>query len=397
MKVGLFYEKSNNVNTVAIEKYNSEFIKDIEKYSGVELEYTTIENVNNYDMVISFIGGGGTEGRFKPYIDKLPRPIFILSTQANNSLPASMEILSYLRQKDIPCEILHGTAQEVAPRVALLAKVMKAKRRLSNFKIGRVGAPSDWLISSGVNATLSKEINGIEIVDIDMKEFLQEISKHEYQENKWTERFNSKQYDPSKKKLALEIYGALKRLCIKYSLDGVTVRCFDLLGPVKGTGCIALAILNAEGIYASCEGDVPALLSMAVLGELTGEPVFMANPSRILRETNEIVVAHCTLPLNMSDEMTYMPHYESGLGVAIRARIPEGDCTVFKTNGMLDTYFVSNATLVKNLSEANLCRTQIQVKLDKSIDYFLNESIGNHHLVVRGHHQEIVDEFYKWY
>ena len=35
----------------------------------------------------------------------------------------------------------------------------------------------------------------------------------------------------------------------------MTVRCFDLLGRIGTTGCLALAILNAEGIPAACEGD----------------------------------------------------------------------------------------------------------------------------------------------
>lgn len=54
---------------------------------------------------------------------------------------------------------------------------------------------------------------------------------------------------------SLEIYGALKRICQKYQLAGVTVRCFDLLGPVKSTGVLPWQFLNAEGVYGGCEGD----------------------------------------------------------------------------------------------------------------------------------------------
>ena len=52
--------------------------------------------------------------------------------------------------------------------------------------------------------------------------------------------------------------------------------------------------------------------------------------------------------------------------------------------------------LLENLNEYNLCRTQIRLKLDESVLYFLRRSIGNHHLIVKGDHRELIDEFFKW-
>ena len=397
MKIGVYYVESDNVLGESINKSNRELIERLSEMTGTSMEFVKLEDVGNYDVVLDFIGGGGTEGAFLKVLDKLPRPVFMITTGANNSLAASMEILSYLRQNGIPGEIIHGSDEFMADRIRNISKVFKAIKTLSNFRIGRVGKPSDWLISSDVNAEDSKEVNGIEIVDIPMEEFFEEINRHEYEENEYTRLLMNHKWSESEKVKALEIYGALKRICVKYGLQGVTVRCFDLLTPVKGTGCAALAILNSEGIYASCEGDVPALISMAVLGELTGQPVFMANPSRILTDTNEIVFAHCTLPITMGTEFEIMTHFESGLGVAFRAHIAEGPVTVFKTSGMLDEYFVSGGILEANLSETNLCRTQIQLKLDESVEYFLTESIGNHHLIINGDYVDLVHEFFKWF
>ena len=47
---------------------------------------------------------------------------------------------------------------------------------------------------------------------------------------------------------ALDVYGAAKRLVLKYGLSAVTVRCFDLLTTVHTTGCLALAILNCPDV-----------------------------------------------------------------------------------------------------------------------------------------------------
>ena len=396
MKIGVYYVQSS-IAGPEVEQYNREVLARLAEKTNIEMEFSDVDHLDQYDMVLDFIGGGGTEGYFKQDFDKLPKPVFLITTGANNSLAASMEILSFLNQNDIPGEIIHGDEDYMANRILTLAKVFAAKKRINNFRIGRVGVPSDWLISSDVDANESKEVNGIEIVDIDMQEFFDEIAKKEYVDNEFTLKFKEGEFDETEKEKALQIYGALRRIVDKYQLNGVTVRCFDLLEPVKGTGCVALAILNAEGIYASCEGDTPALISMAILGELTGEPCFQANPSKISTDANEIIFAHCTLPINMFDKFELMTHFESGLGVAFRGHIEEGPITVFKTDGLAQKYFVSGGTLLENLNRFNLCRTQVRLKLDESVQYFLTESIGNHHIIIKGDYVDLVHEFYKWF
>ena len=396
MKIGVYYVVSATAAGAIANDSNFPWLKTLSEMTGFEFEVSDIDHLKDYEMAVEFIGSGGTEGLFLKDIDRLPRPCFLLTTGANNSLAASMEILSYLRQHDIPGEILHGTDGFVANRIKDLAKVFAVKKKLKGSRIARVGHPSDWLISSDVDAKESKEINGIEIIDVTMEEFFEEINKKEYKDNKYTEMIKAKGYDEKEISEALYIYGALRRIADKYQLDGLTVRCFDLLDTVHSTGCAALAILNSEGVYASCEGDVPALISMMVLGQLSGKDVFMANPSRIDTDRNEIVFAHCTLPITMPKDFEIMTHFESQLGVAFRGKLAQGPITVFKCSGLMNEHFVTSGTLLENLSLYNLCRTQIRLKLDKPVTYFLTRSIGNHHLIVEGDYADLVDEFFKW-
>lgn len=396
MKIGVYYVVSSTAAAEIANENNFPWLQKLSEMTGYEFEVTDAEHLADYDMAVDFIGGGGTEGIFLKDMERLPQPYFLLTTGANNSLAASMEILSYLRQHELPGEIIHGSDEFVAKRLMQLAQVFRTKKKLDGFRLARVGKPSDWLIASDVDKDESLDYNNIEIVDVSMEEFFEEIAKKEYQDNQYTELIKSKGYDAKEVEEALYIYGALRRIVDRYELDGITVRCFDLLDTVKSTGCSALAILNSEGIYAACEGDVPALLSMAVLGELSGKPVFMANPSRIDTDNNEIVFAHCTLPISMPQDFEIMTHFESQLGVAFRGKLQEGPVTVFKCDGLLNEYFVSGGTLLKNLTEYNLCRTQIQLKLDEPVNYFLTESIGNHHLITEGDHTELIREFFKW-
>ena len=128
MKIGVYYIVSSNTAGRLIDEANYSMIKRLSALIEKEIEIASLEELNQYDFVFTFIGGGGTEGRFLEVLDKLPRPIFLLATPNNNSLAASMEILSYLNQNDIEGEIIHGSEEKVAKRLSDLAKVFEVKR-----------------------------------------------------------------------------------------------------------------------------------------------------------------------------------------------------------------------------------------------------------------------------
>jgi L-fucose isomerase-like protein len=189
------------------------------------------------------------------------------------------------------------------------------------------------------------------------------------------------------------IYDALKVVVEKHRLQGFTLRCFDLLTAVKNTGCLALARLNAEGLVAGCEGDVPTMLTMMIVRSLLGCSGFQANPSFIDTEAGEMVFAHCTIPLDMVERYEIDTHFESGIGVGIRGFMKEGDVTIFKVSGDLSRHFIAEGQLVANLSEKDLCRTQQKIRLNDSrqASYFLTQPIGNHHVILPGHHKALLE------
>jgi len=304
-----------------------------------------------------------------------------------------MEILSYLQDHGKKGAILHGDGKTVARKLKALAQANEALKKLRGAKFGVLGEPSDWLIASKANEPVLKEKLGIRLVHIPLSELEEEYEKHSYVPNKWTEYLLAKGYDKEQMEKAFYVYGGMKRIVDKYGLHGITVRCFDLLTSVFTTGCLGLAILNADGVYGGCEGDIPSLISMAILGDLTGKPVFLCNPSRIDTVNKEMVFAHCTMPINMPYEFDLTTHYESGIGVAIAGSLKEGDMTIFKASGDLSRHFVKKGEILENLREPSLCRSQIKVKMD-DYSYFTNQPIHNHHLVVLGDEVDAVEEFF---
>lgn len=370
------------------------YFAEIEKHLGHHLKNVTLEEFLDADFRLVFIATGGSEENYKKIHDKLKdKPVYLLTSGVSNSLAASMEILSYLQNTGTKGEILHGSPEAVAKRLSALYKAAGAKEKLFGARLGLVGPSSDWLISSAPNAEALREKLDMRLVDISMEEFEDEIRKADYAPNQWTDQLLAMGYDRKETENALYVYGALRRLVDKYALSAVTVRCFDLLTSVKTTGCLGLAILNAEGVWAGCEGDVPSLVSMCILGAISGKPVFMCNPSRIDAEKGAMVLAHCTLPVDMPYEMTLTTHFESGIGVAIAGSIAEGPCTVFKTSGDLSRHVALLGTITENLREARLCRSQIRVTLP-DFGYFTKNPISNHHIVCVGDETAALEEFF---
>ena len=236
------------------------------------------------------------------------------------------------------------------------------------MRLGVVGKPSDWLIASTVDYREVKEKMNLELVDIPIEEMT-----------------SLGEVDPGMAG-AEAVYQRLKELVLKYDLQGVTLRCFDLLSTVKNTGCIALSKLNDEGIPAACEGDIPTLLTMMLCKRLTGELCFQVNPARINAD-GQMLFAHCTLPLGMTTSHEYTTHFESGIGVAIHGELPTGDYTLVKLSGDMNRLLAVDVTLERCQYESNLCRTQVWIKATPEVsNYFLTDPIANHHVLIHGHH-----------
>lgn len=370
------------------------FLRALSKEIGEPLEPVALEQFIQEDFRLLYVASGGSENFFLQIFQQIKnKPCYLLTSGDSNSLAASMEILSYLQQHGCRGEILHGDLVMIAARIQSLRTAARAVASLAGKSIGMIGVPSDWLIASKHSAEACLKKLSIHTVDISIDELVSEIHKASYTPDQWTDLICRRAFDSNEVEKSLHIYGALQRIAERYQLSAMTVRCFDLLERVHASGCVGLSILNAKGIYGGCEGDVPALLSMMILGEISGKPTFQCNPSRIDRQQHLVRFAHCAVPLNMPDSFELDTHFESKIGVAIAGKIQETACTVFKTSGDLSRYFVTEGHVVSQPYEDMLCRTQVAVDMP-DVQYFLTQPIGNHHVICSGQYADAVQEFF---
>ena len=348
------------------------------------------------------IATGGVENLFKRIwsvidVETMCGPshqktVTMIADGCNNSLAAALEILTYLGNIGVEGRILHGTNDEI------ISAVMETHGSASlRGRIGLFGQPSDWLIASGVDRDYLHQHYGIETIDIDLQRLIDGIKTIPQTEAEKVAQTILKRakgvVEPSDADMleAAKAYLAIKRICQEERLDAMTIRCFDIVKACGTTSCLALALLNDEGIVAGCEGDMQTLMSMYLAKRLCDEVAFMANPSQLTDQSS--MLAHCTIPLTMCDETTIRSHFESSIGVAIQGVLPLTDYTLFKWGGSkLDRFFVTEAQAVETPYSNHFCRTQITLNVNLK-PYLLQHSIGNHHVIIRGRHADQIRQF----
>lgn len=400
MKVNVYPIKSTLHNKKALKRLTDEFLNSI-KQDDIEINLVdNVENLYQCDLPLILIQSGGSENEFLKLQNAFQGPYYLLTYGSNNSLAASLEILTYLKNNNLEGEVLHGNSSYIISRIKSLSKTYKQehenfiKNRTKQVKLGVIGKPSNWLISSNVDYNNCFDKFNIELVDISVKEV-------EDLYNDSNIKIDSKEVDdylrittPELEK-AYRFYYVLKIIIDKYQLSGFTIRCFDLLTSLKTTACLALAIFNNEmNFVATCEGDVPSMIGMYIAKTYLQSPSFQCNPSKIEVEENKIILAHCTIPLCMCTSFNHNTHFESNSGIGIKGELLKGDITIFRLNSKLNKAFISQGEILENLSRDDLCRTQIYCHIENA-EKLLKNPLGNHLLVVYGHQKEKLIEYFK--
>ena len=395
MSIAVYTITSGLHDEASVSRLSDAFLAGVFPEGGYLFRGADFADFGTHTLDLIYVRTGGAEGIFKALLpEMLARGVeryYLLTSGKSNSLAASLEILSYLRQQGLKGEVLHGSDAYVADRIHQLEKVQEARARLRDMRIGVIGQPSDWLIASQADPIALLDKLGVRMEEVPMEELLVEIDKVTGEPAP-----AEQEMAPAVREAypgAVKIYKALKVLVERHRLDAFTLRCFDLLTTVGNTGCLALSCFNSEDVPASCEGDVPALLSMMIAHALTGVSGFQANPAQIDVETGRILFAHCTIPFNMVENWQFDTHFESGIGVGIHGLFPEGPVTVFKVSGDLKRHFAAEGELIGNQYEQNLCRTQVLLQLKpEDARYFLTDPIGNHHIIVPGRCKALFEE-----
>ena len=348
-----------------------------------------IESEEGYNGLLLLTGG--TEQLAVAEIKRQQSGEIVLYThRGNNSLAAALEIAAYFQQLGRDVQIIDLEDENFEVEMGE-SKIKNHQARIMSMgcRIGVIGKPSDWLIASSQSAEVLEREWGVELIDVSINYLRKLINSNlAIADSSELLAVAEQVKEPEEQDLinSEAVYKTLQVIISEYGLDGLTIRCFDLVKDLSMTACYALAKLNAENIPAGCEGDIASITGIVWAQKLTGNIPWMANPVRIDRERGVLTLAHCTAPLHVLKEVVLRSHFESGIGVGIQGRLDFEEVTLSRLGGKnLDKIWVAEGKVVNHLAEENLCRTQIEVELDAAdLQSLMRNPLGNHLLVSPG-------------
>ncbi|MEW5825607.1 MAG: fucose isomerase [Candidatus Bipolaricaulota bacterium] len=399
-KIGVIVRASALHDRERVHELRDQILQDLRAASGLDVEETAQPSSDHLSAILVLTGG--VERDVLKVVAQLPSPTLLIAHPGHNSLPASLEVLARIRQDGGEGRILYGSPESIGEGLRQELALANAWERFRFSRIGVIGDPSDWLVASDVDRAFLKGRLSIDVVHLAMEQLLERVETADAPRKDISAFVKGARFVAEATgddvRAAVRIYHGLRELVDEHRLSACTLRCFDLVKKLNNTGCYALSRLNDEGIPAGCEGDLQSLFSLYLAFLLSGSTAFMANIADVDAERRTLGVAHCMCPLSMAPSYAIRSHFESGIGVGIAGTLPPGPCTLFRLGGeRLSQLFVREGTLVESTMREDLCRTQARVSINGEVDGLLTTPLGNHHILLGGHHRETIERFFERY
>jgi len=333
-------------------------------------------------------------------------PVLLVAHPANNSLPASLEILARVQQDGLRGRILYLRGADDAEGLARIEGALRdvaVRRQLHSTRLGLIGPASDWLVASMPSPETVKGSWGPEVLPIPVSELearYRSVSEDAIEDALGLLRAGVaeiREPDAPGLRDSARMFVAMRELAAEHRLDALTLRCFDLLLSDKTTGCFALSALTDAGVISGCESDLVSTIGLLWAQLLLGETPWMANPSQLDVEANTLVLAHCTVPRGLVENVRLRSHFESGLGVGIQGDLALGPVTLLRIGGKsMDRLWVAEGAITATGDNENLCRTQAHIALSRGrVTELLHAPLGNHTILVAGHHADRLVEWFE--
>lgn len=347
------------------------------------------------DGGIVIVWSGGTDRMIYKIGRELKKPILVHAHPAHNSLASVREAIAALRNDGIEISVSYGELGQVLDSVSPFLGALRASVLLTRSRFAQVGEQEPWILISREPEMLRRRL-GLEMIKIRWEEMFELALRADggavkEKVEKLKSLFGRVDRSDDDLEKAVRIYFGLKDIVRKYSISSAAVEARDMLDPsLRDWGpYLAVSLLSDEGIPSDYEGEHDAIITKLIVYLMSGRASFMANMTRIDSSRNTVVFSHCTVPISMIDPKAsvLLSYYETDRTVAIRGRLREGERVTFARIGGrdLDKILFGTGTIVNgDLGRKDLCRTQIEVRVDGRARDLIEKALGNHIVVVYG-------------
>lgn len=341
------------------------------------------------DGSVILVASGGTEAIVNQIVFQSSKPVLLWANPENNSLAAALEAYAALKNR-FPLKIMYAPldGEAAAGDIQNFRHIASAIARIDRGVVGCLGAPSPWLLTShGVQSFKNFRTH---IVSIKLERLLERydlVPSASAQAAVEELRARTARIETSEKDLlsSTRLYLALKDIAAEQELTAFTVRCYDLLDSGLAP-CLGISLCNDQGIVAGCEGDLEAIFTMVVASSLNTGPCWLADALRIDPASNVLTLSHCTVPPSLiapSEPFRVVPQPGFGVGAAVHGPFRDEQVTILRIGGAFSTFLIATGRLVA--SESGQARNvAAQVKLDGSVESWLEHAPGNHQILLYG-------------
>lgn len=163
--------------------------------------------------------------------------------------------------------------------------------------------------------------------------------------------------------------------------------CMSRLIPILDTPpCLALSLLNDEGLTAFCHVDMTHTAPGVLLRWISGKPSFVCNTH--FPHHGMITLAHCSAPRKMNgketEPTTIMTHYESDYGAATKVHYPKNQVITCVIPDLNCTQWLGFRGTIVDSPDMAMCRSQMDVAIDGDWRRLIRELKGFHAVVCYG-------------
>ena len=363
---------------LAFEGAGAEFYAKGRQRIMQQLSSIPIEFVETTPDVLCFLSGGSeakSTTLFTP--GKLH---FLFAYKEGNSYAAATEVQAYARQHGYQSVLFDVKDDEFLASFQRFVQAMQGLEHLRGQRLGLIGKVSDWLVASHVEPDALCNVFGIEFVQIPWSA----LPSHHTQPPapELLAAFQGAEQDLTE---TAKVHSLLKHVIATERLNAITVECFSLVQGHAVTACLPLAVFNASGFPAGCEGDLASIVGMMFVQAMTGVVPWLANTVQVMPDRG--VFAHCTIAPTLLNEVTVTTHFETGKGTAIQGTFAADEVTLFRLDASLRLAFLASGVVLSRPRNEYACRTQIEIGLSPQASKLLRSSpLGNHHLICPGNH-----------
>jgi hypothetical protein len=198
------------------------------------------------------------------------------------------------------------------------------------------------------------------------------------------------------------LYLAARKLLEGHECNALTVECCDTVSMQleiehETVPCLALVLLNDQGLASSCQADISGMLTMMVLIYLSGRSIFLGNLGVPSPQASVISLNHSVPGLKMDGlEAPRLPYSLRPFGVmdwgtAIYVdmmKLKEKVMTVARFDPLVRRLLVTRGELVRSFPVEKWCSQMIYVQVPDATGFVrrAHTDYGGHFTAVSGDH-----------